>query len=442
MLKLFEEFNQINENFNKNILIDYYNELCKLEKIDPLPIKFGRVGKLGAAIYYNSKTMLPLYIIFEINKVPDVEVALYHELAHQVCIIKYKEAGHGAKFKKEFNRINNKYMYSNLSMKYLLKLHENVKRFEIGSKLTDYEKRRIDWKRFYEEYSSNQFINENLNEQLFNIPKEIESFYNIKGDLTNINKWKAKIIVGNNIRGDKKIGDWDDIIYVLISLTSNFIIPVARADEHHIGYDLLLYLIKKYKIKNLNYQSISLVNNHFVYGGEYFNKEFNVIKKAYDYGIRNLIIKKMGKNLQMNIKDYIENNGDFNQAKEIGKKSKKLSYEGQKFINELSNIVKLLERYKRNPTQQKLKFDEIIIDSCKKLYKIIINNELWDFVKTDSLKKAIENENIDMLEKSLLSHNGIKNTMHILLKKNNKELELFFWSNENALEQFDAMSIF
>lgn len=143
MLILFEEFNQINENFNKNVLIEYYNELCKLEKIDPLPIRFGKVAKLGAAIYYNSKTMLPSYIIFEINKISDLEFALYHEFAHQICILKYKEAGHGAKFKKEFNRINDKYMYSNLSMKYLSKLYENVKRFDIGSKLTDAEKREV-----------------------------------------------------------------------------------------------------------------------------------------------------------------------------------------------------------------------------------------------------------------------------------------------------------
>jgi hypothetical protein len=98
---------------------ELYLKLCELENLKPIPIKFGRVGKAGACLTYTTHPMKSLYITFDLSKMMDIEYALYHEFTHQYCIEHYNDAGHGAKFKKEFNRINDKYMYSKIVAPYI-----------------------------------------------------------------------------------------------------------------------------------------------------------------------------------------------------------------------------------------------------------------------------------------------------------------------------------
>jgi hypothetical protein len=119
--KFLESYNQTS---NKEIFVDFYNELCKSEKIDPIPVKFGFVGKLGGMLVYDARTKVPLYIKLDLTKLMDIEYTIYHEFAHQICLNKYGDGGHGPKFKKEFNRINDKYMYSKLSMSFMNKINK------------------------------------------------------------------------------------------------------------------------------------------------------------------------------------------------------------------------------------------------------------------------------------------------------------------------------
>jgi GNAT superfamily N-acetyltransferase len=104
----------------------YYEALCKSEGITPLPVKFEAVGKGGAATTYNSKTMKPLYISFNVNRMADPEFAIIHELTHQIKLETEGDAYVGkkdqtAKFKKLENRLIDKYVYS----KYSKLLYEN-----------------------------------------------------------------------------------------------------------------------------------------------------------------------------------------------------------------------------------------------------------------------------------------------------------------------------
>ena len=98
----------------------YYEALCKNEKITPLPVKFNNIGKGGAAITFNSKTMKALYISFNVNRMMDPEYAVIHELTHQIKLETEKDAYLGkkdqsAKFKKLENKLVEKYMYSKFS---------------------------------------------------------------------------------------------------------------------------------------------------------------------------------------------------------------------------------------------------------------------------------------------------------------------------------------
>ena len=98
----------------------YYTALCNSEGIKPLPVKFGRVGKGGAATTYNGKTMKPLYISFDVNRMIDPEFAIIHELTHQIKLETEGDAYVGKrdqllKFKKLENHLIDKYVYSKYS---------------------------------------------------------------------------------------------------------------------------------------------------------------------------------------------------------------------------------------------------------------------------------------------------------------------------------------
>jgi hypothetical protein len=98
----------------------YYEALCKNLKITPLPVKFNNIGKGGAAITFNSKTMKALYISFNVNRMHDVEYAVIHEITHQIKLETEKDAYLGkrdqsVKFKKLENKLVEKYMYSKFS---------------------------------------------------------------------------------------------------------------------------------------------------------------------------------------------------------------------------------------------------------------------------------------------------------------------------------------
>ena len=97
-------------------ILTYYTEVSKGEGINLFPVKFCRVGKGGAMVVYNSMTKTPLNVCFDLSHLCDPEFAVLHEIAHIVLLSKSGNAGHGAKFTKEFNRLVDKYTYSNLCM--------------------------------------------------------------------------------------------------------------------------------------------------------------------------------------------------------------------------------------------------------------------------------------------------------------------------------------
>jgi hypothetical protein len=81
--------------------------------------------------------------------------------------------------------------------------------------------------------------------------------YEITNTLRDVKKWRVKTYLNNN-GGDTGVGSMDPVGYVMISLSSNKIIPISTNDEHRQGYDLLYYLRdkKKKKIKIEDYRPV------------------------------------------------------------------------------------------------------------------------------------------------------------------------------------------
>jgi hypothetical protein len=98
----------------------YYSAVCKAEKIKELPLKFQNVKYGGASTSYNDKTGRALYISFDLSKLKDPELAILHEITHQIKLQTegnpyLGKADQQPKFKKLENYLIDKYTYSELS---------------------------------------------------------------------------------------------------------------------------------------------------------------------------------------------------------------------------------------------------------------------------------------------------------------------------------------
>ena len=105
----------INES-SKEGIVNYYKAVCKKLNLSPLPVKFGSVGKAGAATTFDTKTLKPEYVSFDLGKLQDVERAVLHEIAHHILLLKqgnpYHNCNKSAAFKKVENSLIDKFFYS------------------------------------------------------------------------------------------------------------------------------------------------------------------------------------------------------------------------------------------------------------------------------------------------------------------------------------------
>ena len=101
---------------SKEGIVNYYKAVCKKLKLTPLPVKFGSVGRAGAATTFDTKTFKPEYVSFDLGKLQDVERAVLHEIAHHILLLKqgnpYHNCNKSAAFKKVENSLIDKFFYS------------------------------------------------------------------------------------------------------------------------------------------------------------------------------------------------------------------------------------------------------------------------------------------------------------------------------------------
>jgi hypothetical protein len=285
----------------------------------------------------------------------------------------------------------------------------------------------------------------------FQIHPDLKDKYKIKGDLGNVEKWKAKTILANS--GGKK-GTWDNVGYVMISPKDNTIIPIARSDEHQSGYDLLYHLRNKYDIHALDYKPVYAIGNNYVdmNNQKEIDKYLKIFKKFRNMG---------GNNLQVDSWDNISYHGtidDFLKRKgTIGYKKGELSETGKNLISDLERLAKMLKKILTDPVaSDKLiwMFNDTTIDFLKRgfikypypydgLTEYIGYSEIDKWY--ESLQKATDYK---LAEKVLFSMNGVKNKIHnairIEMKKSSserskKKLESILGHLETAFKEFNRL---
>jgi hypothetical protein len=305
-----------------------------------------------------------------------------------------------------------------------------------------------------------KFLKENIKESIiesnFQIPIKIQSNFKIKGGLNNYKNWKVKVLLANSAGDEVKKGDWESPRYVMISLDSNNIIPIAISDEHQTGYDLLYeYYYKKKLIKQENYVSIDGNGTTYLYGrpGDTNNlkndaKKIEAFKKWLSYGGENQPVKSgSGGGYIGDMEDIIERNGNIEIIKG------KLAKPGQRIIDTIEKLAKeynrflSIEKKYREPNEsdiqnfisETLSFIKDIDNSASGPYYGLMgfgrDKNFLTVDKVDKLIKileiAIKENNYHKAADTLFTFNGIKNLIHNKLRFINKTKKISSYGDES-----------
>lgn len=296
-------------------------------------------------------------------------------------------------------------------------------------------------------------INEEKIDAPFQIPEVIKDNFKITNSLKDASKWKAKIIE-NNSNGDESIGigDWNNIGYVMISLKDNTIIPIARADEHKRGYELLYELQEKYGINASDYYSVWCLKNSANY--PYNKEEGDLLKKALikckSYGMdlsKSLVYMKYIDSLyrdksyddsMITAEDFINDN-----YQTVEKLNTSITNTGNKLIDAFKLLSESFSK-----TNIRGKYSIVNINKAiKNLYnvgsKIILkdNFKLVSDMDLEQMQEFVQQYkegyyNNNQLSKVFFGFMGFRNNFHQRLRKNidNKMLEKQLGSVEKIIE--------
>lgn len=254
----------------------------------------------------------------------------------------------------------------------------------------------------------------------FSIPPKIAKNFVISGNISNADNWKAKIILGNSMSDDMKVGQMDDIGYIMISLDSNTIVPVARSDEHQMGYELLHHYIEKNKIPDERYVAIYKDGHNYIYAKQ-ANEQKTALTKFRQYGGPDAIIEGSYDLAWMKttIDDFIS-----------GKKPNLVYRKGEltpaikKIISWIENILLLSREKNKQAFAEAYSFVKFLKSNRPALFKIFDSGSFGILdVATEKILKAEAEENFSGLEQAIFGYPGIKNHFHQSIRNTIRSIE-------------------
>ena len=278
----------------------------------------------------------------------------------------------------------------------------------------------------------------------FTIPKKVASHFRIKGNLTRAEEWRAKVVQGNS--GEIKVGEWDEVGYIMISTDSSNILPIARSDEHHCGYEVLADVyFKRRLIPRENYVAIFAFGQNYVWS-ESAKKQREAFRRFRAYGGRNGIIRGMNESRRYvaNVDDYVS--GDGSLAVQEGE----LSPVGKFVIGRLDAIANGVVGKRKEVFGQAFDFIEWLMQNPFALRGVLVfadgTFEGWQ-------KETLQAEAVgdfERLSRLFFTFNGIKNNFHnrIRMVVRDKKGSIFdladvrdFWGDlDVAMGEFDRLS--
>ena len=259
----------------------------------------------------------------------------------------------------------------------------------------------------------------------FNVPQGTSRNFQITSNINEADKWKVKILIGNSMSEGEKVGDWDDVGYIMISLKDNTIIPIARSDEHRRGYEVLA---DYYHLSYNDYYPLWIYGKNYPYDMKDLKQLEIALQKAQSYGLvfedNNPIINFYYlKNRYPEI--YPENYPDNISAKDYfanaynERKPDNISEKGKELVQAFELLTKCFE----DKTLQKRKLKNQI----KNLYKVgssigLNSNYAQPFISPIEYEEMIEAVDFEDNEENIwdmfFGFNGWRNKFHQRLRRN------------------------
>lgn len=233
------------------------------------------------------------------------------------------------------------------------------------------------------------------NNESFSLPKTVPTkFFKITDNLNDVEKWRVKILQ-NNSPENKRLGTFDSVGYIMVSLVDNTIIPIARSDEHQRGYEILetIYM-DEYDIIPNNYYPIFCLGNNYPYNQDEALKMKIALEKLKSYGYD---LEKLNVSMYYISKGederYISGNDFLNEieTKETERKKIPVSLLGKKLVKACEDVSSACEY--RN-VRGELSLSKIR-NAWFKLYNIGHKIQLND--DGDMLISSFDNENVERL---------------------------------------------
>ena len=244
--------------------------------------------------------------------------------------------------------------------------------------------------------------------------------YVITPSLGQVANWKAKVYEANS---GGEIGQMDKVGYVMISLTDNTIIPIARGDEHHQGYDLLHRLARKGHFKPSDYQAVWPYGNNYIYDKRDIRPLLTVLTKYLAYGGNEGVVK--GTNdltgQIVTISHFVKMKGA------MTVKPKQLGPLGQMVIDAYRKLAAATQAART--TFQKSQRSKAFLAAYELLqlferFALPLRDIDWNRIEADmkAVKQLRANDDIDGLDQLFFGFHSIKNNLHNKLREAQKRI--------------------
>lgn len=250
------------------------------------------------------------------------------------------------------------------------------------------------------------------------IPKFVAENLAKTESLADIATWTVKVIIGNSIgREGAQVGEMDAVGYTHIGINTGTIVPVARGDEHHRGYDLIYYLIEKGLIPEDTYYPI-FHNGDYVDGNDSLALEtFKAWRKM---GGPNVVIKNSSRGynspipFQLTMDDYIKAEGDIKLEKGS------LFPIGKELVDHLKKLSQLCQNFRTSQRGEK----QVYVQALRLIMFYAQKVEQFETKSLGEVKQkvlAAESvgglEGLQKLEEAIFGFDGLKNQLHQKLRK-------------------------
>jgi hypothetical protein len=271
------------------------------------------------------------------------------------------------------------------------------------------------------------------------IPSKLQNIYKDIKSFKDIESWRTKVQLANNCGKDSaQLGEWGEVRYIMVSLDSGAIIPIAMSDEHNKGYDLLHEFYDKRLIKREDFYPINYMGNNYIER----KSQIPIALKAFTLwrnlgGNNGIVTGTTELHFEVTMDDFIKAKG---KSKNIDEAKGELFPIGQRIISGLEAIHIAINAAREGKRFKEKKLFNAAYEVAREL-----NESFYGDIGKAAEKamagilEAQGREDIKKLEELFFDHQGIKNLLHIKIKEVLKKEDK--WAREAIARVFGDLDL-